>query len=67
MTAAVNGWTSELAIDNVASIQHELCNCCSVTDHENPWWQIDLGNEYSVTAIEVLGDATGIVGLLAKH
>lgn len=69
MTPAVHGWTSDLAIDNIASIQPDLCTCCSATDHESPWWQIDLGNEYSVEAIEVLsrGDITGKVGVLANH
>lgn len=68
MSPAVNEWTSELAIDNITSIQPEQCNCCSATDHESPWWLIDLGNEYQISAVEVLsgGDTTGNAGMSAK-
>lgn len=57
MTPEINGWTSELAIDNKLSLSPDLCNCCSGTEDETPWWQIDFGQPYVIVAIEVLSRA----------
>lgn len=57
MSTVYGNSTSDLAIDNIPSLYPDVCNCCSMTKHERPWWQIDLGKTYTISAIEVLGRA----------
>jgi hypothetical protein len=43
------------ALDGKPNYDIDHCQCCSVTNTGDSWWQIDLRNMYSVDTLEIFG------------
>lgn len=51
-------WNSRSPFDNRESLYADECRCCFATHEEkHAFWQIDLGQQYRVYAIELLSRA----------
>ncbi|WAQ98520.1 PTPRE-like protein [Mya arenaria] len=50
-------YPKENAIDDNPRTDPDLCDCCSTT--AEGWWTIDLGKEYLIQAIQIIGRSDG--------
>ncbi|XP_060573942.1 multiple epidermal growth factor-like domains protein 6, partial [Ruditapes philippinarum] len=51
---------SSKAIDGVQNYLVDTCKCCSLTHGALPsWWQIDLGQKYLLSSLQIFGRAAG--------
>ena len=56
-SSTILGWVPSNAVDDSPFFYPDIC-CCFASDNEaNSWWQIDLGEAYSIHGFEVFSRA----------